>query len=746
MAKTKTVPASDSRESPKFWRVMMDASDKRRDRVNEQFSRFARWHRGDLRDVVDPKVTEDNLRWQSGLENMLNLTTVASLADLLFRWPQFVVNVPYVAPPPAPMLDETGMPLPPQPPQTLFDPKLARCQTTRLMYILRRTNYLLKARRSLQDCLLGGIGVLKITADQEVVVDEEVLAAAQAEAQQELVEFLSHGVEMKAQEKQLHAVHIEIKRQALSQAEKGVIQLPRAAIRYLRNHIAFHERMKWSDRPTETIRSSQFRVRRINPLDYYWDPTVDDRDDATWRGTRYLVRRADVLANTDYEEQARLEAMNTQDRWESRTHRPSILSPGSFDVPEDMVMLNEVFDFVDQRRYLFADGASVCLIPGEDRGDLKELQPSGPFNELVFVEDTMESHGVTPPSAFESEQSAATAISSSHVRAAIQSVPKTMYNQRDIDPADASRIWNAGTGEFVGVNPKGDPKKALADCFDQIPIAEISEQNLAVLASLIQGIERRSGLGAAKTGGGESSPTATGAALGSEAAGAVSEDRGALVDAWQERSGRMLVRLDRRFTPKSQWVEVCGDEALECVPDRFTLMESANDIAVEIIPGSSRRRNTSVDQKQLLDGVTAVAGMPMFQGPAGSQVVLQLVRRFFDDAGMSGINWAPLEQEAAMMAQIAQTPPGGAGAPGGPGMPPGAPGSPGGAPGANGSGPPVGPANDHPPKETMGVAENDLAQGAANVGGGRIATGASVGDKIRQYRGAAVQATVSRRP
>lgn len=728
MAKPQAVPDSSSRESPAFWQKMFEASDKRRDRPNEHFARFSRWYRGDLRDVVDPKNTEDNLRWQSGLENMTNLATTASLADLLFRWPQFTVNTPYIAPPPVPILDSMGVPLPPQEPPTLFNPKFAKLRGARITYILRRTNYLLKARRALLDCLIGGMGVLKIVSDPEVVVDDDVLDAAKLEAQTELVDFLSKGVKMVAREGQIHSVHIEIKRQAMTQAQQGVIQLPKSAIKYLRNHIAHHEVMKLSERPTETIRANQHRILRINPLNFFYDPTVDDLDDCTWKGTRYLVRKADVVANPYYNERARLEVQNAQDKWQTTTFRPSIISPNSFDIPEDMVMCNEVFDLIDQKRYVYADGASVCLVEGEDRGDLKELQTSGPFNELIFMHDVMEAQGISPVAAFESEQSAATAIATAHVRTAIQCTPKTMYDMRNVNPDDAKRIWEGNTAEFIGIKPTGDQKKGIQDYFGQVPAAEINAQALEVLQSCRDGVNRRSGLGNSKMGGGEQSPTATGAALGADAASSISEDRGALVDAWQERTARTLARLEY-FTPKSQVVETCGPEALEVWPEKMTLMEAANDIAIEVTPGSSRRRNTSVDQKQLLDGLTAVSQMPMFQGPAGSTIILQLTKRFFDDAGMTGIDFAPLEAEAQMLAMAPQSPAGGPEGAGGPTGP--------GAPGQATGGPPAKP-NGHSPAEGKGVAPNDIAQGVANVGGGRVATGASLGDKIAGYRSAGV--------
>lgn len=754
MAKTKAVPGITSRDSPAYWMKNIDASNKRRHAVNVQGARFARWHRGDMRDVVDPATILDTpLRWQSSLENMTNLATTASLADLLFRYPRLVIKSPYVPSfkPPVPGMPPT--------PQGIFTPELARCETAYMAHLLRRVKYLKKARRCLQDALIFDMGVLKVSADPDVVVDEESIATAQKQAFKDVQSFLAHGTKMKAQDDQLHSIHIQVWEQVLRQAEKGTPALPIPAKKYIKKHIAIHQSMKLSERPSETIRSNMIRVTRVNPMDYFYDPSVDDRDNASWRGHRYLMRWEDVIANNDFDPDARAQIQDSPDRWINRNFLPMVKSPGSFDLSERLVMIYELYDLVDQKVRKFADGGSVALCT-EDRGDLRFLQPSGPFHELVFIEDTNEAQGIPVIAAFEAEQAAATHIASANVAAAIQSSPRTMYNSKDIDPSTAQTIWKSATGEFIPVAPAGDPKKPLEDCFAQVPAVEIPEQNLLLKADLIHGIERRSGLGAQKLGGGEMASTATGAALGADAATAISEDRGALIDEWQTGIACDFVRLTRALTPKSQIVEVCGDEAIEAWPDpqpgtirSFSTIDACNDIAVSVVPGSSRRENTSVDQKQLLDLVTALAADPALQGPEAVKLRLSIYRAHADEGGVSGLDWGAVEQEVSMMGML--PPPGQEGepegdegaegaAPGGPGSPGGPPGGPGVLPGPGSRRGPPGASGGGSSSKKPPTSVNDIQQGVANVGGGRVGTGASVGDKIRAYRGQAVGHVVNK--
>jgi len=241
MARKRAVPADDSRESPAFWMRMVSASAKRRETVNLEYGRFCRRFRGDLSDLIDPKDLETE-RWRASLENLTSSVTIASLADLFFRDPRFNVKPVY-----------SGHPV--------FTAAFCRCEKTYLDHTLKVAEFRRKARRCLVDALLGELGIGKVTMDSDVVLDEEVIEAAKAEAREEMIAFLQHGTEMKAREEQIHSVHLEVKEGMLAAAERGQIQVPRSALRYIRKHLKVHGLMRSTRGTTSTTRG-----RTIAPM------------------------------------------------------------------------------------------------------------------------------------------------------------------------------------------------------------------------------------------------------------------------------------------------------------------------------------------------------------------------------------------------------------------------------------------------------------------------------------------------
>ena len=138
MAKPKAVIADDSRESPVFWQRMFQASDKRRNKMNQNFAMFARWYSGDLSDLVDPSLKDSaDYRWNQSLDNMISLATTASMADLMLHYPRFTVKTPYV-PAPSPMVMPGMLPPPKPPEERIFSPALARCEQAYLNITAQR--------------------------------------------------------------------------------------------------------------------------------------------------------------------------------------------------------------------------------------------------------------------------------------------------------------------------------------------------------------------------------------------------------------------------------------------------------------------------------------------------------------------------------------------------------------------------------------------------------------------------------
>lgn len=721
-------PDAPNRRSPAFWFRMLDASYKRRKGVNDLAAMFMRWDDGDLHDLVDPKAAQNGERWRGGLNNKHATAVIAGKADIMFRCPRFVVRTPYVPrrqPPPVP-----GMPPVPPPPSTqLFTPELARVEEEYLRQELQFANYFEKASRSLQDALNADMGVLMVTHDTETSVEHDVLEAAKEECQVEIDEFMKGNLKACwALPEQVHSVHLEMKGQLLAMVERGEVMMPAPAEKYLRNHLKRHARMKSDESPTETIRANCVHVERIDPLDYFYDPAPPSRFDRTWCGRKYLARLDAVLADEGLDEVARTEAVECASRWTSRANMPQVGEDESFDLPEGMVMLFEVFDLVEQRRYLFADGATRFL-KDEDRGPLAVLQPSGPFHELVFKESSHEGQGVPPPVAYMGDFAGAVHIAMSNVAAAVQNQPRTIYDPRRLDAKQVAQAWAASVGTASPIEWKGAPDGSVDDAWGQVPACEIHESSMLVKEQCEAAVMTQSGLGVSKMLGGEASPTATGAALGADASGSISDDRGAKVDAWATSVARHFVRLIRYFTPKSMVVQRCGDVAREVWPeDYFAISDASNDVGVEAKVGFSRRNNTNVDQEQLLKGLGALAPLTAMQGPAGQRLVLDVAREFMESAGMTNLQWdevyAEVDAMAAMQRAMAGVPPDG------------------GPPGADGAPPAAGDRSS----ENSPVAQNDLEQGVVNSAGGagRVGVDESVGQAVVRQRETAQKSVAAR--
>lgn len=708
--------ASD-RSDPAFWVQEMNACIKRNKVQMDRFVRFARWYRGDLSDIVDPDATPTlENRWEINLDNMHLFVTDAAIASLFFRNPRFAIRSPS---------GRAG---------GIWTPALARIEAMMLNDTIEQIGYFRQARRRLLDARLGPFGVLKITYDCDMVVDHETIENARTEAQLENQAFVTASTAgealsaMVATESQIHSAHIDVHQELLAMAQRGEVPLPKPAIKYLRKHIKKHESMRSSETPTEFARDASIVCRRVNPLHFFYDTSVDDIWDARWYCHSYFIRMADAKGNSRFSRKARDECAAASDRWQRNgvTMHQYVPTPGTFDSHDELVLVNEVYDRVDGTIREFFEGGSEMAC--EREFTLRSVQPNGPYSILMFKPDPLEAAGLPPPIAWEAEQSATTALQSASVAAAIAgSRAGTVYNGAFVDPADMERIENRKMGDNLRLNLPGGNDADIRKAFAPAPTVELKEQTLVMRSDVRSRISQSSGLGSQKTLSGDRSGSATEAAITSGAADAISEDQAAILDDASAYDGKMIVRLTRKCVPKAKVVEVCGDEAIEVYPDQWADRDIVNDRNVYPIPGSSRRRQTSIDSKLTMDGIVAASSVPAMAGPSGQSAILEMLRRWFEDQGLSGIDWESVDAEQKAQAMMQQMMMGGA---------PGAPGATGAPPEGGGEPPSESPQDAaRRPSEMSEPSVAGQAQGAANAGGGRIPTGAGQGDNYRFVRG-----------
>ena len=695
-----------------FWQQEIMACAKRNAVPMQAFTRFSRWYGGNVMDLIDPDASPNlEFEWQQALGNMVPFVTDTSIADMFFRAPRFSVRCPFG--------QERGV----------FTQGLARCETGLVNDQIQQVGYFRRARRRLLDARLGPFGVLKITYDRDVAVDFEAVEEQRAQANMENQNLIVLGPgtpgkpTMDAHEDQIHSVHIEAHEELYAQMQRGIIAVPKSVKRFLRKHIELHEAMRHTERPTETIRDASLVVRRVNPLSIAYDITVDDIADARWWSEDYLARKIDVMANENYDATARREVASVADRWmNGMIPMPrGIPTPGSFDTADELVRIYEVIDLVDNVVREFAEGSSLML--RERPYTMRSIQPSGPYSILMFRPDVFEAAGVPPPTTWVAEQAAATAIDTAITSAAIESCrARGAYNSSLINADTMEKMREAPTGSWVPVEGIG-PEMDMAKAFSLVPEVQVPDQAFGALARLQAGIQQRSGLGAQKLLGGDRSDSATEAAIVAGASDALSEDQASVVDDASSYDGKMMVRIMRKTYPKSKVIETVGMQLGQWWPDFWADRDIVNDRGVEVVPGSSRRRNTAIDTKLTLELMNGMASLPAMSTMAGQTLLLEMARRVAEDQGINGLDYDAIIAEMQMQQAMA-----GGGGPGG----------------AEGDGEEAEETGSASQEEDAGegARESEMTepsaagqlQAAANVGGGRMATGASRGDRTRFLR------------
>lgn len=693
----------NERELPATWVRDLNACIKRNQAEIDRYVMFVNWYRGYLQHLVDPDATPHlDANWKSSLDNMHTFVTDAAIAQMFFRNPRGAIRTPGQG-------------------WGVWTSGLARVEEAMLNDTIEQIGYFRRARRRLLDARNGPYGILKITYDCDMVVDMETIEDARTEASDENKAFMLGNVKaMEVKGNQIHSAHIDCHQELLALAERGEVELPKSALKYLRKHIAIHEAERTSERPTETARDAQIVVRRVSPLDFYYDVTVDDIADARWFCHTYLIRKVDALANNRFSKKARDAVSESPDRWV----RPGLLMPRglkneTFDSSDTMVRMYEVFDRVEGVVREFFEGGEVMA----DQRDftMRSVQPSGPYSILMFKPDPLEAAGISPPVAWAGEQHADVALQSAIVNAAIEaSRPRGVYNSNVIGAEKVEEIVNgpAGTWFPAPLPPNMDDiRKVMAPA----PTVEIKEQTLAVRADVRGRIAQSSGLGSQRTLSGDKAGSATEAAITSGAADAISEDQAAILDDASANDFKMIVRLTRKCMTKAQVVEVVGPEAQKWYPETWADRDIRNDRNVYVVPGSSRRRSTDVQNKLTMDFIVGLAALPAFQTPEGQSAIIEMARRVGDDLGFGGIDWDSVDNAQKAVAAMQQAMMMG-------GQQPDATG-----PDTQTGGAPAKKKRQRPSEMTEPSVASQQ-QGQQNIGGGRIATGASAGDQMRLLR------------
>lgn len=669
------------RESPAYWQVRINESRERNQRGLDDFERYSRWLAGDMRDVS--ARLENDYGIHGAIEsNLLGLVVRQGLAEMFYRSPRALVK-------PTEIIRKSAL----EAIEGLTsDPNLrAQVETYLLNDWIEEAGLFRTGRRVLTDGLCGPIMVLKTGYSADISIDHDRVMEERTAAKSALKGLLLKR-RYKVKKEMHHGVWIEELEQFQRRIFDGTIQnLHVNLVGWVKDSLETHRNYEALGvaRPGETIRRDGIFCRRIPPHCYFRDPYADTPSGREWVGEATLWRREDVMNNPHFDKRAKGELTSTRDpRWMPESDYGS--TPGlEPDEDDDRVLLFEIIDLVAGKVLIFGEGATRML-QVKDYKD-QDILPSGPYVEAAFLEDPLTDQGISPPRAYESHQVALSLTDGIITETALRSMPRLavaadMIGEDELDALNSSRLV-ARTIPLRNLTVDSDIRKMIAP----IPTSDVPKVTLQARAIHESAIQQLSGQGSQKLLGGDSSDTATEAAIVGSSASNLSEDRAAVADDLFSRMLRNVLRLMRRYYTVERVAEIVGDVAYDVWPARqMEAREIRMDKNAMVVPGSSRRKNTAVEQNQMLKALGLALQLPTLPPAAG----IELLKRAFESMDITGIDFSGMDTFLPGNGQAE--------------------------------------AINRQTGETEGMSDSGLAQGAANPAAGRA--GSSVQSKVGQVR------------
>lgn len=701
------------RTSPVFWQTESREYFKRNQTVLAQYREFCRQFRADLSGVPYNESADGDPALAVGYANLTQLQARIMRSDLMFRCPR-----PQVTPP---SVDRTG-----------FTAKLARIETKLLADWVQESDYYREMRRAALDHVLGASCIVKLNVGNSSEFDLREMKKQRKRAEKEDNLFVASGGLRKPRIRKddRHPTHIEEHARFLAAAERGEIVLPDWAMEILRAHISDHAKAIEHERQTESSRWERVTIRRIHPENFSCDPWAERPYAREWYKERFTARIADAEANPLFDRKA-VEAITpcTEQRppepGSSSGRTDTMRMPrGGINTEDKHFLCHEVLDMVGKKGQpqvvLYADGGTRPLLVRP--WTLGNVVPSGPYEECSMIEDPDECWGVPPPAAGEAHQKADSELFGIMTEAVRRSLPMNFVSGRILTPEAIDKIKNGEIGELI-VAENATTETDLSKQVANVPPAEVPRQNFVVQQAHRAMREQMLGLGSARVAGGDDSKTATASAIVNSSVNSLAEDSAANWDDFQCRVLRKVNRYHRAVLPPRQVFEIVGQEALD--PDGWPIegfadRDVANDRNVFIVPGSSRRNESAVNTKLIGELTTAFQGGPLAQ--LMPKKLVELYQRWAESANLYGVEWEN-DLQAMLMAQAAAMA-------GGEEPPPEEGGPKNGRLESNGKPKSAGPR----PSEAREPSAANQNGGIQNVGGGRVATGAGIGDRQRLLR------------
>jgi hypothetical protein len=661
----------------------------------ENYRRFSRWFTGDQAELRQQLQLITKERRIAPLENFVYINTVSMMSELFFRAPRG-----HVTP-----LTNFG--------PGVFSAKLAEIETTLLNDAVDETDLFGEGRKMIMDGLLGPLMIAKVGYSADIVQDDEMMESEREHARSEDMAILSGG-RPTVKVTDYHPGHIEQHDATIAAIENRTIPAPDSVLRYLKKHKRFHEDALTDDgrTPLETVRHESVFVERTSPLLFACDP-LSSANRRRWAGEWFLRPVVDVRSDRRYDKAVRktVDAANLDGFGEEAASRAKRALTGSTTTSEteDMALVFEGVDTANGCVVTFAQGCEAML--RKVNYDDQDIRPAGPWITASFAYDPLNDCGFALPRIYEGHQEMSSYLSTVISIVARRSVPQMAAPAGVLTAADIELIRKGIPSGFLPL--KGlKPGQKIDELLRQLPTPEAGPFLFTAKSMHDRGNERFSTVGSAKSGGGDFSKTATASDIVNESGNNMSEDRGAVLDNFMTRIMRDWIRLARKRYTQQKVADIVGPKAIDPDgwPQKWATRDIVRDKGVCVISGSSKRKNTAIEAKQLIELLTVGTQIPQVaQSPT---VMVELFRRATEAVGVFALDLSEM-MDNAKRAQIE----GMLGGMGG---------------GEMGPGGPEGPQTPTPQKQKPGRrakapsegTRSAVMQGAKNVGGGRAGRGA----------------------
>lgn len=674
------------RGDPQYWQARIEESRRHTREGREDFERYSKWLSGDMAEVSS-RLSDDYGINSTVESNLLGLVVRQGLAEMFYRSPRAQVK-------PTEIIRRSDL----EAIEALSaDPTLkCRVETYLLNDWIEEAGYFRTGRRVLTDGLCGPTMVLKHGYSADISIDHDRVNEEREAAQRAMLGLLRREKYVVRKEMH-HGVWIEILEQFHKRIMDGTIQnLHVKLVDWIKEALTRHRKFEAQGvaRPGETIRRDGIFCRRIHPGAYLRDPYADSPSGREWVGEMTMWRREDVMNSPHFDAEAKGELASLgSSEWARDDSDMDVMEE---DESDDRIILYEIIDLVEGQVRIFAKDATRMLQtkPYKDQ----DILPDGPYEEASFLENPLTGEGIAPPRAYESHQIALSLTDGIITETSLRSMPRVAVSASSIEPDELDALNSsrlvARTIPLRNVGADSDIRKLITP----VPTSEVPNVTLQARSIHKSAIEQLSGQGGQKLLGGDNSDTATEAAIVGSSASNLSEDRSAVADDFFSRSLRKVLRLMRRYYTPERVAEIVGDVAYEVWPVKHEARDIRMDKNASVVPGSSRRKNTAVEQNQMLKALGLALQLPQLPPEAG----IELLKRAFESMDITGIDFSGMDAFLPGNGQAE--------------------------------------AINRQTGETEGMSESGLAQGAANPSAGRA--GSSVQSKVSNVRkGAAERAT-----